>query len=137
MPRQGFKSLREHDDKSMSESKPESPAERRPGGTPYYIDEYCPDCGKTLVYLHVIANDTLDEEKAFVGPEYMPECRIWDPLYDEFVCPECLDGIHMDWPPAEKANFEKRVSEAAQDIEEGNTASLEDITDALNLSEDD
>lgn len=55
--------------------KPERPADRRPNDEPYYIDSLCPVCGHRLEYL--------DEDSGW---------------YDEFVCPNCDDGIHMDWP---------------------------------------
>lgn len=70
---------------------PESAADPRPGGEPYYIDSECPDCGTELVYY----DDVSVKHSEDVHSEVFPDTAFF---YDEFVCPECLDGIHMDWP---------------------------------------
>ena len=56
---------------------PRAPMNRRPGDVPYYIDPDCPECGTAL------------------EPEAEAFYRGW---YDEFICPTCDDGLHMDWP---------------------------------------
>lgn len=58
---------------------PETPADPR-DGEPYYIDSTCPECGTVL-----------------------QQCKdaVEDGWYDEWECPNCLDGIHMDWPEGE------------------------------------
>jgi hypothetical protein len=60
---------------------PETPGDRRPNDEPYFIDTHC-ECGEELVYC--------DKESGW---------------FDEFECPSCQDGIHMDWPDAEMEKF--------------------------------
>lgn len=69
---------------------PQCAADPRPNGVPYYIDSDCPDCGTGLVL-----NDEL------VGSH-----DIW---HDEWTCPECRDGLHMDWPPEQFEELERRA----------------------------
>lgn len=57
-------------------SKPNSPADPRLDGKPYYINEVCEDCGEELKQVQ----DSLD-----VG------------LHDEFEC-GCEEGIWFDMP---------------------------------------
>jgi len=62
---------------------PISAADRRPNDRPFYIDECCPGCGGILVYEDIIHGDTR-----------------WDDIFfDEFACPKCNDGSHLDWTP--------------------------------------
>ncbi|ACA59059.1 hypothetical protein Daud_0513 [Candidatus Desulforudis audaxviator MP104C] len=74
---------------------PRSAAEPRPDNRPCYIDPCCPSCGAPLVLLDLLKS-----------PE-TPEDEIW---YDEFICPQCRDGIHLDWPESEF----KKVFEAEE-----------------------
>lgn len=67
------------------EEPPETPADER-DGEPYYIDSDCPECG-TILEL------------------YDPDSG-WN---DEWWCPTCEDGIHMDWPDAEFEELRTRV----------------------------
>mgnify|MGYP005842987529 CR=1 FL=1 len=76
--------------KSKNYNPPRSAAEPRPGNRPYYIAPCCPDCGTPLVLLDLLEN-----------PE-MPEDEIW---HDEFICPECRDGIWLDWPELSSKKF--------------------------------
>ena len=62
---------------------PLSAATERPGGRPFWIDEECWSCGAELVY-H--------------DPNKCEMCEDDEPWYDEFWCPSCRAGIHMDWP---------------------------------------
>lgn len=65
---------------------PRSPADPRPNGEPYYIDSDCPECGTAL--------------------------ELFDPAsgwYDEWWCPECDDGIYIDWPEEYKEKMFGRV----------------------------
>ena len=71
-------------------SAPQSPAQARPGGEPYYIGSKCPDCGSKLTLYDLLP----DEAKKSIN-DLPNRNAIW---HDEWVCPECLDGIHMDWP---------------------------------------
>lgn len=73
--------------------KPRSPADPRPNDEPYYIDTTC-DCGADLVLYDSLTDEQRQSSQALSGPE--PEQD--EPWYDEWVCPVCLDGIHMDWP---------------------------------------
>lgn len=72
---------------------PRSAADPRPGGEPYYIDSACPDCGAELVLYDSLDPLTIWNADALGKP---PDSEvIW---HDEWVCPDCLDGIHLDWP---------------------------------------
>jgi len=77
----------------MADDAPRGPAHPRPGGVPYYIDETCPTCGTDLV----LYQNYLDEEFA--------EDEIW---HDEWYCPDCEDGIHMDVPDSWIDGLKKR-----------------------------
>lgn len=80
----------------MSEDKPERPSDPRPGGEPYYIDSVCPDCGAELVLYDSLTDAENRSSDALADPDCKPEQDVvW---HDEWVCPDCLDGIHMDWP---------------------------------------
>jgi hypothetical protein len=70
---------------------PESPADLRPEGRPFYIGPNCPNCAAPLVL-----TDAQDGRKP---------CRqkIW---HDEWECPQCRDGLYMDWPASEGAVWE-------------------------------
>lgn len=87
---------------------PKGPAEPRPNGEPYYIDSEC-DCGAELV-LH--------------RAEELAESQWW---HDEWVCPECDDGIHMDWPEKEYDRLRKGIAAARA----GDVATIDEIKDAL------
>jgi hypothetical protein len=67
----------------MTKTKPQSAAKPRAEGKPAYIDPNCTKCGAALV-LH----DTLRTPA-------MPTDEIW---YDEWECPTCQDGLHLDQP---------------------------------------
>lgn len=62
---------------------PASAADPRPGNRPYYIAPACPNCGA-----HLVLHDSLTH------PE-RPTDQVW---YDEWECPECRDGLYLDWP---------------------------------------
>lgn len=66
----------------MIEDRPETPADLR-DSEPYYIESVCPDCGTKLRQ-----NQDAKEHG-------------W---HDEWECPNCLDGIYIDWP---EGNFEQ------------------------------
>lgn len=74
---------------------PETAADPRPNDEPYYIDSDCPNCGTALV-LNDEHRPSGDGSGALVAPE------VWDEretvFHDEWVCPDCEDGIHCDWP---------------------------------------
>jgi hypothetical protein len=67
----------------VTSKKPNSPSDKRPCYEPFYIPKNCKTCGAKLVYADSMAN-----------PE-IPEDEFW---YDEFMCPNCKDGIYLDWP---------------------------------------
>lgn len=63
-------------------TEPRCAADPRPDGQPYYIDPDCPTCDAPLVLVD----------------EYAPgrhEGPIW---HDEWVCPVCEAGVHLDVP---------------------------------------
>jgi predicted RNA-binding Zn-ribbon protein involved in translation (DUF1610 family) len=64
-------------------SEPRSAAQRRPHDRPYYIKQTCEKCGAELIYTYLLC----DSNK--------PKDEKW---YDEFMCPNCRDGVYMDWP---------------------------------------
>lgn len=59
---------------------------------PHYVDNDCEECGTELV-LYDKADEELLEESNALNPPNTDD--IW---YDEWVCPECLDGIILDVP---------------------------------------
>lgn len=110
---------------------PESAAERRPNDEPYYLDSDCPDCGESLVYYHELPDSAFKESDYLCDVEHRPtEDEEW---FDEFVCPDCLNGIHMDWPPDYEEAFNARIEQSMKDIEEGNFTTLEELEEALDL----
>ena len=66
----------------MADGDPQRPADRRPGDVPYFIDAECA-CGEPLVYFEVV-DEGID-----------PDAVVF---YDEFTCPDCDNGVHLDWP---------------------------------------
>lgn len=73
--------------------RPQAPC--HPRDEPFYIDTECPDCGTELV-LNDKHRPTGDGSGARVAPEVWDEREtVW---YDEWVCPKCENGIHMDHP---------------------------------------
>lgn len=50
---------------------------------PRHIDPNCPKCGASLILSDLLRNPDI------------PEKDIWA---DEFECPDCRDGIYLDWP---------------------------------------
>lgn len=100
----------------MSE-KPTSAADPRPNGEPYYIDTECPVCGEELVLLHRVSDEKRRQSDALADPETDPEDV--EPFHDEWVCPECLDEIRMDWPEEYKESMLAKWQQAIEDVEEG------------------
>lgn len=62
---------------------PTSAADPRAGGRPHYIGQHCDDCGTPMRPVDMMRD---------IPPE---PSEIW---WDEFVCPKCRDGIHLDQP---------------------------------------
>lgn len=58
---------------------PISAADSRPGNRPYFIAPNCPTCGTGLVLVD----------------RNQPASEVW---HDEWECPLCDDGVHLDWP---------------------------------------
>lgn len=104
---------------------PQSPADPRPGGEPYYIDNDCPECGTALV----LADDTEP---------------VW---HDEWVCPQCDDGILMDWPaeyreeilgtPQDAPVADGELSEASEAIQDLREDVRADLAEDLGGAPDD
>lgn len=97
---------------------PQSAADPRPGGKPYYEDEECEDCGTEIIYYHEAFPEKYDEDDEY-----------W---YDEFWCPECEGGIILDWPKDYK---EKKFEEWSKHVEEMETVPLEEMEEKLDLEE--
>lgn len=57
-------------------------------GEPYYIDGTCNECGTDLVQQ--------DEDSH------------WN---DEWECPDCQDGVYMDWPSATMEQLKRRAEQ--------------------------
>jgi hypothetical protein len=90
---------------------PTSPSDPRPNDEPYFTDSECKYCGTELV----LVDDPEEDES------------VW---YDEFECPECKEGVYMDWPDEHKQHVNDRVAEAARD---GDFMTDEEIEDALDI----
>lgn len=58
---------------------PASAADPRPGNRPYFIAPDCATCGTGLILV--------DRDQ--------PTSEVW---HDEWECPRCDDGVHLDWP---------------------------------------
>lgn len=83
--------------------KPESAADPRPDGEPYYIDTECPNCGTALMLEAELTDEQRRQSDAFSDPEYVDDdAPVW---HDSWVCPTCLNGVHLDWPEGEWARF--------------------------------
>lgn len=64
-----------------------TPADAR--DVPQYIDPNCPECNAALVLYDKFYGFVDDQEESEeIGTS------IW---YDEWVCPVCQDGIHLDF----------------------------------------
>lgn len=104
---------------SIMEKPPQSAADPR-DGEPYYIDSEC-DCGEELVLYDELSDKKKRQSDALSDPELEPDNdEIW---HDERVCPECLDGIHMDWPDKMLKKLRSRIenkneADGSGDIEE-------------------
>ena len=72
---------------------PYSAADKRAGNSPAYIHDRCPICKEKLVLA-----DLLDNPQA-------SENEIW---HDEFICPNCQDGVYMDWPDDYRREIKNR-----------------------------
>ncbi len=74
---------------------PLSVVDRRPNDRPFYIDECCRDCNSVLIYDDLVRGKTH-----------------WDDIcFDEFTCPKCKNGCHLDWPPEDIQTF-KEIAES-------------------------
>lgn len=119
----------------MSDDEPLTPADPRPDGEPFYIDADCPNCGATLGLYDELDDEALRSSDAFVDPEYQVEKdAVW---HDEWACYECLDGVHMDWPPAKKEKHANRVEGALENIAADNWQTLDEVADELDIDLDD
>lgn len=96
----------------MTDEPPRSAAAPRPNDEPYYIDSECPDCGTDLVLWNELQG--MDEE------------NVW---YDEWMCPDCEDGLYMDWPEERHEHLTSRVDEDTLSSEELNEM-LAEATDS-------
>lgn len=86
---------------------PQSAADPR-DGEPYYIDNDCPDCGTGLVLYDNVSDEEKRASDALANPELVEDGdQVW---HDEWVCPECLDGIYLDWPGSGKQTREEHPS---------------------------
>ncbi len=62
---------------------PQCPADPRPQDQPVYIEPYCKTCYSPLALVAAVE----DKSRA--------ENEVW---HDEFICPNCRDGVYMDAP---------------------------------------
>jgi ribosomal protein S27AE len=69
--------------KPLEVNPPLSARDRRPNDRPFYIDEYCPNCGTILTYSDLNRGE-LDWGKI---------------MFDGFSCPQCQNGTYLDWTP--------------------------------------
>ena len=91
----------------MADDAPQSPAEPR-NGEPYYIDSQCPDCGTALKLYDSLSTDQLEGSEALGAPATDNDDVVW---HDEWVCPRCLDGIHLDVPEDVLTELSDRAGE--------------------------
>lgn len=75
----------------MAIDPPKKPSDKR-NGEPFYINSNCDECGEELVLF--------DEDSGW---------------YDEWECPNCKDGIYMDWPDKEMEKLTDRVDQYKND----------------------
>lgn len=90
---------------------PLSPEDPRPDNKPFYIEPNC-KCGAALVL-----DDSWEFERdyaIFIGDQ---DTEWISPWHDEWVCPVCRDGIHMDWPQEATDDLRGMVREASVMIE--------------------
>lgn len=109
----------------MTEEPPQSAADPR-DGEPYYIENECENCGSELVLY-----DELDILEIWNSPEMgIPERskEIW---HDEWVCPDCVNGIYMDWPE----EYKEEIFDRAENVEE-NFTPLEEVVGELPSGEE-
>lgn len=74
---------------------------------PAHIDSNCPSCNAVLVLYDELPLKKFRESED-LGPPPEGDEEIW---YDEWVCPECLDGIRMDWPDSTFEELEERMED--------------------------
>lgn len=79
----------------MADTPPQSPADPR-DGEPYYISSACPNCGTALILYDHLPDDQQRDSEALADPDFEDDDS--GPWYDEWVCPNCRDGIHLDVP---------------------------------------
>lgn len=65
-----------------------------PREEPHYIDSNCDRCDAVLVLYDELPLKKFQDSDE-LGPPPGDDEPIW---YDEWVCPECLEGIRLDWP---------------------------------------
>ncbi len=75
------------------------------GNEPFYVDPDCSTCGTRLVLLDVHRQSDVPVEPG----------EIW---HDEWWCPACEDGIHMDWPESAFERLTERSESEARPFEE-------------------
>ncbi len=90
---------------------PLSADDPRPDNKPFYIEPNC-KCGAALVL-----DDSWEFENEyaiFIGD---PPDEPFTPWYDEWMCPVCRDGIHMDWPCEETNHLKAMARDASVNLE--------------------
>lgn len=115
----------------MSNEPPQTPADPRPNNEPYYIDTHCPDCNTELVLN--------DEHRPSEDADGLVHPDVWDDTHgdtiwhDEWVCPNCENGIHFDAP---NESLREKVLKGIEDAVEGRFASSEEVREALSSTTD-
>lgn len=97
------------DDNQKRLDRPVTAADKRPFGSPFYIDSECPDCGEELVLHDKLNDDDVSEDD------------IW---HDEWACPndECgSDSIFLDVPNSYADELASRLEEDAVPLEDADT----------------
>lgn len=95
------------------------PSEERE--SPFFIDDECPDCDTELVLYDKLDDEKRAESDWLTDPEFYDGESIW---YDEWVCPNCLDGIILDWDEEFK---EKKFEEWTENVESEEFTPVEDV----------
>lgn len=112
----------------MSDNAPRSPSDPRPNDEPYYIDSDC-ECGATLVQYDEYHAKTVEDGQSS-GTEGATHDTDREPWYDEWWCPDCDEGIHMDWPHSHWDDLTERA-----DSDEWVT--LDELADELDIDLED
>jgi hypothetical protein len=111
----------------MTDEPPQSPSDPR-DGEPYYIDSDCSECGSELVLYDSLTREQIDRSSELSAVNTDQGDGVW---HDEWVCPNCLDGIHLD-VPEEIVDEWGQGANGLEEVEE--PISVDELTEILAMS---